>query len=37
VSFTHSITDNACHSRVIPNGGNGIFAIQDMAFLSQSY
>jgi hypothetical protein len=35
VGFIHSITDNACHSRVTPNGRSGISAIQDMTFLSQ--
>ena len=35
VGFTHSITDNECHSRVTPNGRSGISAIQDMTFLSQ--
>ena len=35
VGSTHSITGNKCHSRVTPNGGSGISAIQDMTFLSQ--
>jgi hypothetical protein len=30
VGTIHSITGNACHSRVTPNGRSGISAIQDM-------
>ncbi len=36
VGSTHSITGNKCHSRVTPNGGGGISAIQDMTFLLQN-